>query len=348
MKRSIYALGTMATWSLMVGGAQAQAPIPPPTAQACPANPLTLLSGTYTFKVEGVDPYVYGIVGTFLAVPTQVRLGDNLSPIGRIQSITASSIIGNGPNSGRPTIPPGDRAFDRTPVSFTRLETEPNAASIYQINVGRDKYTGVDGLCPGGSLTLNLSSRPMQYDFYFVPGSPIGEIYLVSTIEGRQATGRAARSPDMTAGCPAANPILGYSAFEAHGIDHQPIQYPNYTIAGMWSAWPGYPANSRLPQPDLTALPAGTLDITATSNLGPSGSVTRVEADFGKYQTPLFSLFPNQGRTACSGTLTFNLSSFPVQFDYWWYGAGFNNMYFISTNALPIMGEANKLTGPLF
>lgn len=57
--------------------------------------------------------------------------------------------------------------------------------SSYQINVVRDKYTGVDGLCPGGSLTLNLLSRPMQYDLYFVPGSPIGEIYLVSTIEGR-------------------------------------------------------------------------------------------------------------------------------------------------------------------
>lgn len=41
--------------------------------------------------------------------------------------------------------------------------------------------------------------------------------------------------------------------------------------------------------------------------------------------------------------------SFPVQFAYWWYGAGFNQMYFISTNVLPIiMGEATKLIGPLF
>jgi len=38
-----------------------------------------------------------------------------------------------------------------------------------------------------------------------------------------------------------------------------------------------------------------------------------------------------------------------VQFAYWWYGAGFNQMYFISTNVLPIiMGEATKLIGPLF
>lgn len=76
--------------------------------------------------------------------------------------------------------------------------------------------------------------------------------------------------------------------------------------------------------------------------------MTRVEADFGKYQTPLFSLFLNQGRTACSSTLTFNLSSFPVQFGYWWYGAGFNKMYFSSTNSRKIFGEATKLTAPLF
>ena len=148
-------------------------------------------------------------------------------------------------------------------MTYTRLETEPTVNSSYQINVVRDKYTGVDGLCPGGLLTLNLSSRPMQYDFYFVPGSPIGEIYLVSTIDGRQATGRAARSPDMTMGCPAGpNPIQGYSAFVAYGIETN----PNYGMADMWSAWAGYPSNSRLPQPTAD-VPAGTLDVTATSTL---------------------------------------------------------------------------------
>lgn len=145
-------------------------------------------------------------------------------------------------------------------------------------------------------------------------------------------------------GCPAGpNPIQGYSAFVAYGIETN----PNYAIAGIWSAWAGYPASSRLPQPTAD-LPAGTLDVTATSTLDLSGSVTRVEADFGKYQTPLFSLFPNQGRTACSGTLTFNLSSFPVQFDYWWYGTSFNKMYFMSPNSRAIFGEATKLTAPLF
>lgn len=321
MKRSILALGAMAALSLTVGSAQAQFLTPTPNAAACPADPRTLLSGTYTFSVEGVDPYVYGIVGTFFASPaTPVRTGtpSALGPnVGTITSITASSIIGTGPN-GTP----------RTQVSYTRLETEPNISSTYQVNP-------INGLCPGGTLTFNLSSRPMQYDFFFVPNSPTGEIYLVSTLEGRQATGRAQRSPySMLEGCPAVNPFEGLMAFTARGIDHMPIQFSNYAIAGVWNAAP-----ATAPRPSFLG-PEGVLTITATSGLTQSGSVARLETDFGRYQTPAFSTFPNQGRTACSGTLTFNLSSFPVQYDYWWYSP--SEIVFISTNALPIMGEAKR------
>ncbi len=349
MKRSIYALGAMAIVSLMVGGANAQ-PTPPPTALVVPPPTGTgavgcavgLTPGTYTFTVEGIDPYIYGIVGSFEVRPLAAG-----ATRGLINNYVVSSIIGTGP-SGTP----------RTGISYTRLETD--GGGYYQINAVNDKYLGASLVhCPGGSIAMNLSSRPMQYDFYFVPsGQGIAtEIYLVSTIEGRPATGRARLSPySGLAGCPAgANPLVGYAAFTARDIDHDPARTargidrapargtsPNYGISGMWSAYAGFPVNSRIAP--LTPFGPndqyGTLDIIASSNLGSSGSVTRVEADFGKWLSPAFNVFPNAGRTACSGSLTFNMSSFPVQFDYWWYSV--DQIVFISTNALPIMGEAKK------
>ncbi len=344
MKRSIYALGAIAALSLMVGGANAQ-PTPPPTGLVVPPFTGTgpagcaigLTPGTYTFTVEGINPYIYGIVGSFEVRPLAAG-----ATRGLINNYVASSIIGTGPSETR-----------RTGISYTRLETD--GGGHYQINTVNDKYLGAPVHCPGGSITMNLSSRPMQYDFYFVPFGQgfAAEIYLVSTVEGRPATGRARLSPySGLVGCPAgANPLVGYAAFTARDIDHDPARTangrdrapgtsPNYGISGMWSAYAGFPINSRIGP--LTPLGPndqyGTLDIIASSNLGSSGSVTRVEADFGKWLSPAFSVFPNAGRTACSGSLTFNMSSFPVQFDYWWYSPF--EIVFISTNALPIMGEA--------
>lgn len=281
MKRSIFALAAMMATSLMAVDPSA----------ACLANPLSGLSGNYVFQIEGVFPYQYGITGVFNA-STGVDRGGN--PVG-VLKITASSIIG--PATAGPQ-----------GVSYTRLETD---AGKFTVNAG----------CTGGTLIFNLSSRPMQFDFWFFDGGR--QIYLVSTLGGRAATGRAAVG---TNGCPAGvtNPLTllnGTSTFSAHGFIAG--DFPNYAIAGVWNGSTG---------PDRGGNTIGLLAITATSNLGPEGSIARQEADAGRHQA----------NADCSGgTLTFNLSSRPVQFDFW-YADGFQQLYFISTNSLPVLGVASR------
>ena len=98
---------------------------------------------------------------------------------------------------------------------------------------------------------------------------------------------------------------------------------PNYSIAGVWNGSTGL---------DRGGNTIGLLAITATSSLGVEGSVARLEADAGRHQA----------NADCSGgTLHFNLSSRPVQFDFW-YADGFQQLYFISTNSTPILGWASR------
>lgn len=189
----------------------------------------------------------------------------------------------------------------RDGFGVTRLETD---AGRYQVSPN----------CLGGTLTFNLSSRPMQFDFWFSDLNR--QLFIVSTTPGKAATGRAGPAP---AGCPAgiASPIellLGRSTFAARGIDPQ----VPYAIAGAWNA-------------TLNG-PIGLLAISATSNLGQEGSITRLEGDTGRY-------FINPDCT--SGTLTLNLSSRPVQFDFWFL-EGFQELYFISTNYTPAIGAASR------
>ena len=283
MKRSIFALAAMMATSLMAYDPSA----------SCLANPLSGLSGNYVFQIEGVSPYTYGITGVFNA-STAVDRGGNTVGVLRI---TASSILGQTvfPNAGG------------NPASFTRLETD---AGKYTINAG----------CTGGTLIFNMSSRPMQFDFFFFDGGR--QIYIVSTSEGRQATGRAAVG---TNGCPAGvtNPLTllnGNSTFSARGID---FVFPNYAIAGMWNATTVL---------DRGGNTVGSLAITATSNLGIGGSVARLEADAGRHSA----------NADCSGgTLHFNLSSRPVQFDFW-YADGFQQLFFISTSGPAVLGWASR------
>ena len=293
MKRSMFALATLMATSLM-----AHDPTP-----ACLANPLSGLAGNYVFQIEGVQPYTYGITGVFNA-RTGVDRGGNT--VGVLQ-ITASSILGNS------FFDPFSLGF---PSSFTRLETDAG------------KYT-VNANCTGGTLIFNLSSRPMQFDFWFHNGG----IYIVSSLSGRPATGRAELG---TNGCPlgVTNPLIlqtlpnGNWTFSAHGIESTvqtarvPPAFPNYAIAGAWNATTGLDRIG----------PVGGLAITATSTLGIEGSVARLEADAGRHQA----------NADCSGgTLHFNMSSRPVQYDFW-YADGFQQLYFISTSGPPVLGWASR------
>jgi hypothetical protein len=246
----------------------------------CPALPLTALSGTYVFSFEGVWPYVHGMAGTFTASVGTDRAGN---PIGLL-SLNASSYYRS---------------------SYTRWEAD---AGRYQINP----------TCTGGTLTFNMSSQPMQFDFWFYGGNKIA---FVSTINGRQATGTATRAATA---CPAGttnvlSALAGLYTFQGHGFE----TLPNYAITGVWNATIGA---------DRAGNPIGLLSIHATSNLGVEGSVTRAETDAGRYQ-----ISPNCG----GGTLTFNLSSRPVQFDFW-FAEGFQELVFISTNSYPILGWAKR------
>lgn len=293
MKRSMFALAAMMATSLM-----AHDPTP-----ACLANPLSGLSGNYVFQIEGVQPYTYGITGVFNARTGVDRGG---ATVGVLQ-ITASSILG---------ISIFDPLSIGSPASYTRLETDAGRYTVY-------------ANCTGGTLIFNLSSRPMQFDFWFFDGGR--QIYIVSSLGGRPATGRAAVG---TNGCPAGvtNPLTllnGNTTFSAHGIESpfggnlQLTGFPNYAIAGVWNATTGL---------DRGGNTVGGLAITATSTLGVEGSVARLEADAGRHQA----------NADCSGgTLHFNLSSRPVQFDFW-YADGFQRMYFISTSGPAVLGEASR------
>jgi hypothetical protein len=75
-------------------------------------------------------------------------------------------------------------------------------------------------------------------------------------------------------------------------------EFPPYTIAGQFIASVGT---------DKNGSPKGILSITATSNVQGTGS-SRQEVAVGSY-----TIFPD-----CSGgTLTFNLSTQPVSWDFW-------------------------------
>lgn len=313
MKNCIFALAAAVALSFTAHNAQAQ----------CPANSLTALSGNYVFSAEGIAPLVYGITGVFKATTGVDRAGN---PIG-ILTITATSFYEPqvarfmGPSNGnQPTTKSSTGSR-----SATRLETD---TGNYQINAD----------CTGGTLSMKLSSRPMQYDFWFFDGGR--QIYFVSTINGLQANGRAAIAP---AGCPAGvtNPIqllVGNSSFVARGFGPQAVlrrivtfstdrrdgggwgqEDSSYAIAGTWNASLG--ADPRI----------GRLLINATSDL--SGSITRQEFDAGSFQA----------NADCSGgQLIFNLSSHPVQFDFWW-AEGFQRLAFISTSAgVPVIGSASR------
>jgi hypothetical protein len=184
----------------------------------------------------------------------------------------------------------------RTP---TRLERD---AGSYTLNAN----------CTGGTITMNLSSYPMQYDFWFYNNNR--SLYMVSIIGGKQAVGSATRAP---LGCPVGvtdplGALVSSYTLKLQGLIEDPYAF---AFAGVMTA-------SGAIQTHLPAwLRVGGLDIVATSNLTRGGSVVRYERDRGSYAVA----------DSCTyGSLTFNLSSFPVQYDFFFH-EGHNNADVIST-----------------
>ena len=196
--------------------------VPAQLSAQCPANPLGALSGPWTFNVQGLpidgarNNNSFAIAGQFRASIGADRAGN---PIGVLTINATSSING----------------------STTRSE---NDIGRFQIN----------STCTGGTLIMNLSSYPMQYDFSFYNGGQ--SIYIVSTLAGRDATGSATVG---VAGCPAGNPLTLFSGNYALKLQHIAIAGgPFQDTHGM--------AGRLVAFTDGGATPRGLLAITATSN----------------------------------------------------------------------------------
>lgn len=190
-----------------------------------------------------------------------------------------------------------------TTGSVTRLETD---VGRFQVNAN----------CTGGTIWFNLSSRPISFDFWFFDSRE--QLYLVSNLPGFPLVGKALIG---TLGCPAGitntlQVLNAPYAFAARGLP------PNlFSIAGTMIPSIGV---------DRANQPLGILNINATSDI--NGSITRAEGDVGRY-----TVYPD-----CSGgQLTHNLSSRPIQYDFW-FVYGFNEFYFISTSGFAAVGVATK------
>lgn len=266
--------------------------VPAQLSAQCPANPLGALSGPWTFNVQGLPIFgaannnSFAIAGQFRASIGADRAGN---PIGVLTINATSSING----------------------STTRSE---NDIGRFQIN----------STCTGGTLIMNLSSYPMQYDFSFYDGGR--SIYIVSTLAGRDATGSATVG---VAGCPVGltNPLTLFSGNYALKLQHIAVAggpfNDTHGMAGRLVASVGT---------DRGGNPKGLLAITATSNFTQQHSVTRLERDAGSYQI----------NDDCSGgTLIFNLSSRPLQYQFY-FRAGFRELDVISISDVAIYGVISR------
>ncbi|MBY0504256.1 MAG: hypothetical protein K2X03_10115 [Bryobacteraceae bacterium] len=259
----------------------------------CPANPLTALSGTWTFNIQHNQPIALAgrgfAPGEEFMIAGQFTASIGNSPAGQIGVLTIN-------------------ATSNFLQSTTRQEAD---AGRYQINDN----------CTGGTLTMNLSSLPMQYDFVFTNGGR--SLYLISTTQGRAATGSA--FPGLS-GCPAGvNPLSLLSGPYAFSFQSKGF-FEIYGISGRMEASVGTNA---------AGAPIGLLAITATSVIGTSfndpTSVTRLERNAGRFQV---------NSDCTGGTLTVNLGSRPQQFEFY-FRAGFQEIDVIGTSGRSISGTMN-------
>lgn len=190
--------------------------------------------------------------------------------------------------------------------SPVRLETD---AGRFQVSAG----------CKGGTLTFNLSSRPMQFDFFFAGPD---EIILIGSNNGDIVRGSAKRV--APAACPA-DRLLALAGDWSFSIDGFFVPAPRFLAwVGRFTASVGS---------NRTGAPIGELLITSSSSA--DGSPVRLETDAGRYQI---------NADCTGGTLTFNLSSRPMQFDFVFTAQG--QIAFVSTNHSDILVGSARLAAP--
>ncbi len=257
----------MKKFSLAVAALLAAAVFSPSAQAQCVAAPLQSLAGTWTFSFDGFQ------FPPTLFLGAAGRLTATVNAAGRgILSITATSSI------------------DGSPV---RLETDAG-------------YFQVDDDCTGGSLQFNLSSRPVQFEFYFVNPD---EIVFVGNTNRDVVLGGARRVVPFACPAQTLQALAGTWVFSFNGFRFPPTTF--LASAGRFVATVGV---------DRGGNPTGVLALSVTSSL--DGSPVRREQDAGRFQV----------NADCSGgQLIFNLSSRPVQFDF----------FFTSANTIVIVGTNN-------
>lgn len=223
-------------------------------------DPLTLFGG-WTFSTEG--------------------FGLSAQPFASAGRFVATRDVRN-------SVPAGLLAITSTASSNGQIIRQETDAGSYQI------YSD----CSGGTLTFNLSTRPLAFDFWFVE---FGRIAFVSTTPGVTVRGSAVAGT-TTCGQPEnPDPLaqLGVWTFSTEGL------VPN---ANAFASAGRFLTNARR-----------LLSVTNSASL--NGQIIRQESDAGSYQIS----------SDCSGgTLTFNLSTRPLAFDFW-FGNGGNELRLVST-----------------
>lgn len=243
----------------------------------CTGNPLQSFTGTWAFKESGYNfppTQFLAAAGRFTAAVGVDRAGN---PRGVLTITQTTSVDGNP----------------------ARLETD---AGTFQINSD----------CTGGTLTFNVSSRPDQYDFYFVNAS---KIVFTSSNSGSILTGSAERVTSLAA-C-AASPLQTFAGtwvFSYEGFQFPPTAF--LTASGRFVATVG-------PR-------GGVLRITQTASI--DGSPARHEFDAGSFQL---------NADCTGGHLTFNTSSRPIQLDFFFSDP--NTIVFAGSNSGDIVvGKAQR------
>ena len=239
-----------------------------PSAQAqCVAAPLQALAGAWTFSFDGFQLPPFNILGAAGRFTATVNGGRG------ILSITATSSINGSP---------------------VRLETDAG-------------YFQVDDDCTGGSLQFNLSSRPIQFEFYFVNPD---EIVFVGNTNQNIVLGGARRVVPFACPAQTLQALAGTWVFSFNGFISSFRSTTLLASAGRFVATVGV---------DRGGNPTGVLALSVTSSI--DGSPVRREQDAGRFQV----------NADCSGgQLIFNLSSRPLQLDFFVTNA--NNIVMVGTN----------------
>jgi hypothetical protein len=270
----------MKLFSMAVAGLMAIAALTPNAQAQCVASPLEALAGTWAFSTNGV---AFRNVLQQTAVATAGTFTASINGSRGLLALTVTS--------SEATLLRG--------TTVTRLERD---AGGYQ----------VDPDCSGGSLFFNLSSRPVQFDFYFVNANEITIVASNYSSDGADVVvGSARRVVPQACPAQALEALAGTWVFSTTGYaNFGQLNNPRtLSAAGRFAAAVGV---------DRAGNPLGVLALSVTS--ANNSTVTRRESDVGRYQV----------NPDCSGgTLTFNLSSRPVQFDF----------FFSSANRLVMIGS---------